>query len=213
MKENSIQRLYDLLLDFYGKQNWWPCRSGDRWEIVAGAVLTQNCSWNNVEKALINLETARLVTAEKILSTNNDVLQNAIRPAGFFKQKAVYLKALAEFFIKNEEEFLQSSDFWSLRKRLLAVKGVGRETADEILLYAFQKPVFVIDAYTRRVAERHLHLNGLLPYDNLQKVFMEVLPSDVQLYGEYHALIIALGKDSCQKAKCGKFCEKIDDIL
>ena len=96
-----------------------------------------------------------------------------------------------------------------MRQRLLAVKGIGRETADDILLYAFKKPVFIIDAYTRRVAERHLGLNGRLPYEALQKLFMDALPPDADLYGEYHALILALGKDSCRKSGCGEVCRSL----
>jgi len=98
-----------------------------------------------------------------------------------------------------------------LRKELLAVKGVGRETADSILLYAFNKPIFVIDAYTRRIAERHLHLDGTLHYDTLQKIFMDALPADAAIYNEYHALIVALCKESCHKSGCGEICSEIID--
>ena len=201
--------LYDRLFELYGEQHWWPCKSGNRWEIVAGAILTQNCAWKNVEKALANLETEQIISPEAILQTPDETLQEAIRPAGFFTQKTVYLKAVARFFLDNEQEFLQSDDVWTLRKQLLSVKGVGRETADSILLYAFGKPIFVIDAYTRRVAERHLHLDGTVPYDELQKTFMNALPPDIQLYGEYHALIIALCKESCLKSKCGGTCTSL----
>ena len=114
--------------------------------------------------------------------------------------------------LEREAAFEQSADVWALRKELLAVKGVGRETADSILLYAFNKPTFVIDAYTRRVAERHLHLDGTLHYDTLQKIFMDALPADVAIYNEYHALIVALCKESCKKSACGEICSKISDI-
>ena len=207
---NPIRLLYDRLFELYGEQHWWPCKSGNRWEIVAGAILTQNCAWKNVEKALANLETAQLISPEAILRTPDETLQEAIRPAGFFTQKTAYLKAVARFFLDNEQEFLQSDDVWTLRKQLLSVKGVGRETADSILLYAFRKPIFVIDAYTRRVAERHLNLDGSLPYETLQKTFMDALPADIQIYGEYHALIIALCKESCLKSKCGEVCNNLN---
>ena len=111
--------------------------------------------------------------------------------------------------LERESAFEQSADVWALRQELLSVKGVGRETADSILLYAFNKPIFVIDAYTRRIAERHLHLNGTLHYDTLQKIFMDALPSDVAIYNEYHALIVALCKESCHKSSCGEICSKI----
>ena len=206
---NPIRALYDRLFAIYGEQHWWPCKSGSRWEIVTGAILTQNCAWTNVEKALVNLENSGIVSPEAILKTPDDTLRELIRPAGFFKQKSVYLKSVAQFFLENEQEFLQSDDVQALRKRLLAVKGVGNETADSILLYAFQKPLFVIDVYTRRVAERHLNLDGTMPYGQLQKIFMDALPIDVSLYGEYHALIVALCKQSCLKSGCGDVCSTI----
>ena len=209
---NPIRALYDRLFTIYGEQYWWPCKSGLRWEIVTGAILTQNCAWTNVEKALVNLENSGIVSPEAILKTPDDTLRELIRPAGFFKQKSVYLKSAAQFFIENENDFLQSNDVWALRKRLLTVKGVGNETADSILLYAFQKPLFVIDAYTRRVAERHLNLDGTMPYGQLQKIFMDALPIDVSLYGEYHALIVTLCKQSCLKSGCGEVCSKINIV-
>ena len=123
-----------------------------------------------------------------------------------FRSIAVSLKNVAAFFRDRERVFLTSNDLPALRRELLAIGGVGPETADDILLYAFQKPVFVIDAYTRRVAARHLNLNGTLPYDDLQQRFMAALPPDPALYGEYHALILALCKDSCRKSACGPAC-------
>lgn len=209
---NPVRKLYDRLFAIYGEQHWWPCKSGRRWEIVTGAILTQNCAWTNVEKALANLENSGIVSPEAILKIPDDTLRELICPAGFFKQKSVYLKSSAQFFIENENDFLQSNDVWALRKRLLTVKGVGNETADSILLYAFQKPLFVIDAYTRRVAERHLNLDGTMPYGQLQKIFMDALPIDVSLYGEYHALIVALCKQSCLKSGCGEVCSKINIV-
>ena len=198
--------LFHSLFDIYGEQHWWPSKSGKRWEIVAGAVLVQNTAWTNVEKALANLEAAGLMSPDGILSVPDDDLREIIRPAGFFKQKSAYLKAIAEFFRIHEKAFLRSKDLSAMRQQLLAVKGIGRETADDILLYAFKKPIFIIDAYTRRVAERHLGLNGKLPYEALQKLFMDALPPDADLYGEYHALILALCKDSCRKSGCGEVC-------
>ena len=209
MRVDMILRLFHKLFEIYGEQHWWPSKSGSRWEIVAGAILVQNTAWGNVEKALANLEAAGLMSPERILATPDDELREAIRPAGFFMQKSLYLKAAAEFFIAHDAEYLASGDVPALRKGLLAVRGVGKETADDILLYAFKKPVFIIDACTRRVAERHLRLDGKLSYEELQKIFMDALPSDVELYGEYHALILALCKDSCRKAGCGRVCQKL----
>lgn len=201
--------LFHTLLKIYGEQHWWPNKSGLRWEIVAGAVLVQNTAWTNVEKALANLELSGRMTPERILSAPDDELREIIRPAGFFTQKCAYLKAAADFFLTCENDFLKSEDIPAMRRLLLSVKGIGRETADDILLYAFKKPVFIIDAYTRRVAERHLGLDGKLPYDVLQKKFMDVLPPDSELYGEYHALILALCKDSCRKSGCGSVCSSL----
>ena len=157
---NPIRKLFDILFDYYGPQKWWPCQSGARWEIIVGAILTQNTAWTNVEKAIGNLLFAGVMSPEKVLATPDSELQELIRPAGFFTQKCVYLKAMAAFMLERESAFEQSADVWALRKELLSVKGVGRETADSILLYAFNKLIFVIDAYTRRIAERHLHLDN-----------------------------------------------------
>ena len=206
---NSIRKLFDVLFDYYGSQKWWPCQSRARWEIITGAILTQNTAWTNVEKAIGNLLSADVMSPERVLTTPDDKLQELIRPAGFFTQKCAYLKAIASFMLERESAFEQSAEVWAFRKELLAVKGVGRETADSILLYAFEKPIFVIDAYTRRIAERHLDLDGKAPYDVLQKTFMEALGTDKTVYNEYHALIVALCKESCKKSQCGTLCKKL----
>ena len=204
-----ICNFFDALLEHYGPQHWWPCQSGVRWEIITGAILTQNTAWTNVEKAIGNLLAADIMSPQRVLETAEPELQELIRPAGFFKQKCAYLKAVAQFIIDYETELEKSDDVWTLRKQLLAVKGIGRETADSILLYAFNKPIFVIDAYTRRVAERHLSLEGCVHYDVLQKTFMNALPCEAALYNEYHALLVALCKDSCRKSGCGELCRHL----
>jgi len=204
-----IRELFDRLFAIYGGQHWWPSKSGTRWEIIAGAILVQNTAWSNVEKALANLEAADRMTAERILTLPDEELRELIRPAGFFKAKCAYLKAASSFFLDHEADFLKSDDIPALRRQLLAVNGIGKETADDILLYAFKKPVFIIDAYTRRAAARHLHLDGTLPYEALQKIFMGSLPQDADLFGEYHALILAFCKNSCKKSGCGEICKQI----
>ena len=181
-------------------------------ECHVGTVNTQwgvlfDCFSKGVQKRISCRFSELRMSPEKFLVTSDDQLQELIRPAGFFTQKCAYLKAMAAFMLEREVAFEQSTDVWALRKELLAVKGVGQETADSILLYAFNKPIFVIDAYTRRVAERHLHLDGTLPYDILQKIFMDALPPDVAIYKEYHALIVALCKESCKKSGCGEICK------
>lgn len=205
----TIRKFYDILLQHYGPQNWWPCQTGTRWEIIAGAILTQNTAWTNVEKAITNLIAANIMSPDQICDTPDAVLQEFIRPAGFFTQKCAYLKEMAQFIREHEKQFVMSDDVWTLREHILTRKGVGRETADSILLYAFEKPIFVIDAYTRRIAERHLDLDGKAPYDVLQKTFMEALGTDKTVYNEYHALIVALCKESCKKSQCGTLCKKL----
>ena len=204
-----ICNLFKTLQEYYGEQHWWPCQSGERWEIITGAILTQNTAWTNVEKAIGNLLAADVMSPQRVLETSDNELQELIRPAGFIKQKCAYLKAMAAFMLEHEDEFEQLADVWALRKQLLSVKGVGRETADSILLYAFNKPIFVIDAYTRRVAERHLRVDGSVHYDILQKTFMDALPPDTAIFNEYHALIVALCKESCRKSGCGEICSEI----
>ena len=121
----SITKLYEILFNLYGPQGWWPCKSGERWEIITGAILTQNTAWTNVEKAVENLLTENIMSPQKILEISDDKLQELIRPAGFFKQKCAYLKAMAQFMIEQEATFEKSDYIWTLRKQLLAVKGVG----------------------------------------------------------------------------------------
>jgi len=202
----TIYSFYQQLYDWYGPQQWWPCRSGQPWEIICGSILTQNCAWSNVEKALDNLRQEQVCSPQAVLAAAPDRLEAAIRPAGFFRQKRAYLQSAAEFFLTHAEEYRCSTDLAGLRLRLLALKGIGPETADSILLYAFQRAVFVIDAYTRRVARRHLGLPDGLSYDRLQAIFQAALPQDVQLYNEYHALIVRFCKDSCRKSGCGERC-------
>ena len=162
-----------------------------------------------MEKAIGNLLGSDVRSPERVLATTDTELQELIHPAGFFTQKCAYLKAMAAFMLERESAFEQSADVLALRKELLSVKGVGRETADSILLYAFNKPIFVIDAYTRRVAERHLRVDGSVHYDILQKTFMDALPPDTAIFNEYHALIVALCKESCRKSGCGEICSEI----
>lgn len=208
-----IRKLYDFLFNRYGAQHWWPCRTGRRWEIIVGAILTQNCAWRNVEQALYQLEQARLDTPETILSTAPELLEQAIRPAGFFRQKSLYLREAAAFFPNCEAELLAPSTPEDLRRKrelLLSRRGIGRETADSILLYAFNQPIFVIDAYTRRIAARHLGWDAALPYDELQARFTRELPRDARIFNEYHALLVRHCKESCRKSACGDACRDWD---
>jgi len=178
--------LYHELLSEYGHQHWWPADS--RYEVVVGALLTQNTSWGNVEKAIANLREAGILSPEKILKTRNPKLETLIRPSGYYRQKAERLKSLTGKYLEIEKRGRPPS-----REELLMVKGVGKETADSILLYAFDIPCFVIDAYTRRFCEQHKLFKGK-EYDEYKAYFERSLPREVPLYKEYHALIVEWGK-------------------
>lgn len=191
--------IYETLLKFFSKQDWWPADTKD--EVIIGAILTQNTAWSNVEKVIENLKKAGLCTLSALKKTPQDKLQKLIKPAGFYRQKSLYLKEIALFF----EDFDENIDTITFRKKLLNIKGVGFETADSILLYAFSRPIFVIDAYTKRLVERRKLLNESR-YKQLQRFFMENLPQDVELFKEYHALIVKLGKTFCKKVPNCKEC-------
>lgn len=204
MTNDDVMRLYRAMLDHFGPQGWWP---GDGpLEIVIGAVLTQNTNWVNVERAIANLRDADLIDVEKLVEIAAERLAECIRPAGYFNVKAKRLKNLMAFLWREyggdlARLFDQSVD--DLREQLLAVNGVGLETADDIVLYAAEKPTFVVDAYTYRIMVRH-HLVGEDDDAMTIKEFFESnLPEDVDLFKEYHALIVATGKHFCRKnARC-----------
>ncbi len=196
MKERLLE-IFSRLYEKFGPQHWWPAETVD--EIVIGAVLTQNTAWKNVEKALENLRNNGLLELKKLSETNVETIKELIKPAGFFNQKAIYLKNISDFFVKSGGlKELSHLDTKTLRQKLLNVKGIGKETADSILLYAFKRPIFVVDAYTRRLIERH-KLCDCSSYDEVQKLFMENLPLDEKLFNEYHALIVKLAKEFCSK--------------
>lgn len=199
---------YQTLLNTFGKQKWWPTQSEDvekrRLEICIGAILTQNTAWKNVEKALKNLIELDLIDNRKIMQVNEKQLALLIKPAGYYNQKARKLKAFASFLEKNSFEKLERMEMGELRNLLLTVHGVGKETADSIILYALNKPVFVIDAYTKRVFSRLVGLK-IDKYDKWQELFHSNLEMDAKLFNEYHALIVELGKNYC---KNHPLCEK-----
>lgn len=197
--------IFDKLLSFFGPQHWWPAES--KLEIIVGAILTQNISWNNVEKAILNLEDKDLLSIDGILNTDIESLALLIKPAGYYNQKSRYLKNICGFVRENYkslDEFL-SQDSIKLRNKLLKIKGIGPETADSIILYAAEKPVFVVDAYTKRIFHRLGLIKQNLSYDKVQRFFMKNLPKDVGLYNQYHALIVKLGKQNCSNKNpdCG----------
>ena len=189
----SLLKEYEKLLKAYGPQAWWPMRRGfapKEWEVCVGAILTQNTNWRNVERALDNLIKNKVVTPEATLKTSAKKLELLVRPSGFYKQKAERLKALAKFVLG----FGSFDNFKKVeRHELLKVKGIGPETCDSILLYACERPCFVIDAYTKRFV-RSLGLKAAQDYESLRSYFEMRLPKDVTLYKEFHALIVEWGK-------------------
>lgn len=186
--KDVLLKLYNLLLNKYGPQGWWPAESP--YEVVVGAVLTQNTNWKNVEKAIKNLKDEGVLYPEAILSLPLNKLEELIKPSGFYRQKALRLKAVTEAFLSAKKEWGR----FRIRNHFLSVKGVGKETADCIVLYAFEKPIFVIDAYTKRFC-KHFGLFEGKEYDEYREFFERNLPLDVELFKEYHALIVAWGKD------------------
>lgn len=214
----DLRRHFRKLLRGYGRQHWWPITTvaGERQpppqpmtesaavEIAVGAILTQNTAWTNVEKALINLKQGKLLTIAALLNVRQANLGRTIRPSGFFNQKAKRLKAFAAFVAARGRGRLlplRSRPAMSVRAELLKVYGIGRETADSILLYALGKPIFVIDAYTVRWCAAHdIRLRA---YEDYRQLFEKHLPRQVSLYQEFHALLVAWGKDHARTAKAG----------
>ncbi|MFQ5965471.1 MAG: endonuclease III domain-containing protein [Candidatus Scalinduaceae bacterium] len=199
-----LLNIYDRLFKSFGKQYWWP---GDTdFEIVIGAILTQNTNWGNVEKAINNLKKSKVFTPRKLYEIDIKRLAELIRPSGYFNVKAKRLKHFIEWlFLKYNGSLpkMFKQDYVKLREELLSVNGIGRETADSILLYAAQKPTFVIDAYTKRVLVRHELVPEDYEYEKMKAFFEENLPEDVPLYNEYHALLVRVGKYYCKpKEQC-----------
>jgi endonuclease-3 related protein len=175
-KENSIRTYYRTLYEAWGPQNWWP--AGSRFEVIVGAYLTQNTAWINVEKAMANLRAARVLSAKGIRDLPLSELEQLIRPSGYFRQKAQRLKIFVEFLDRKYGGSLMrlfARPTVELREELLALNGVGPETADSILLYAGNHPVFVVDAYTRRILDRHKILPAEATYEDVRKLFEEAL--------------------------------------
>jgi endonuclease-3 related protein len=200
--------VHDTLLAAFGPQDWWPGETP--FEVMVGAVLTQNTAWTNVEKAIANLKAADALSCPIILDLEPPALAGLIRPAGYFNVKARRLQALCGFLraegVEAVPEHLAGvAPLPHLRLRLLAVHGVGEETADSILLYALNLPSFVVDAYTRRIFGRLGLLAGDESYAHIQTRFQQHLPGRVDLFNEYHALIVRLGKDVCRpRPRCGQ---------
>ncbi len=205
--ENKIFTIYEKLLKAFGYQNWWPVHQGiDRFlEVSVGAILTQNTNWLNVEKAIENLIREDLLNWESLSKIQQEKLEKLIRPAGFYRQKARYIKNFVDA-VKNKPREEITREF------LLSLKGIGEETADSILLYGLDRPYFVVDAYTKRLFYRAGIIdNSKIRYSQLQKLIMDSIPKDLEVYKEYHALIVELGKNYCKKKPVCQGCP-IKDI-
>ncbi len=208
-------QLYKILYKKFGRQKWWPVdkeyhktnNSDFRFEIIVGAILTQNTAWLNVEKAIINLKKNNMLNIQKLIDTDFDYLSNIIKPSGFFNQKTKRLLTISSFlknkFNSNLDKFF-NSEIKLIRNQLLLINGIGPETADSIILYAGNKPIFVVDAYTKRLCER-IPLKTKISYNDIQNFFEEDIIKTyghkdlVDIYKEFHALIVKLGKDKCKK--------------
>lgn len=205
LESEKLLEIYGRLLSHFGPRNWWP---GDSpFEIMIGAILTQNTSWSNVEKAISNLNSEGVLAPERMLKLDIRKLRRLIRPSGYYNEKAKKLKNFLRFYcrepVKASHERMSLMPLEELREKLLSVNGIGPETADSILLYALGKPVFVVDAYTRRIFHRMDLCAENAGYYELQDLFTRNLPEDVELYNDYHAQIVALGNTFCRKKpKC-----------
>lgn len=232
---SDITKIYQALFDRFGPQSWWP---GDTaFEVIVGAVLTQNTNWKNVEKAIVNLKREGLLSVDRLHKVSLERLAQVIKPAGYFNIKAKRLKNVVAFIVERYPDAgtrlslngrrkafrsgfrpveacnhgfqstglhggsldaVNQQSLDDLRRELLSINGVGPETADSILLYAFDRPAFVVDAYTKRFLTRHNLVSSEADYHEVQKIFLDALDPDVRLFNEYHALIVKLAKDFCR---------------
>lgn len=193
-------RIYTTLIAHFGPQGWWP--AGSPFEVMVGAILTQNTSWRNVEKAIANLKQAKALSLKRMYKMPSRRLAALIRPAGYYNLKAERLKNFLKFFIASysgDLKKMRRQGVAELRRRLLTVKGIGLETADSILLYALDKPSFVVDAYTRRIFSRHKLVREGADYEEVRNFITQNVKNEVKLFNEYHALLVRLGKDYCLK--------------
>jgi len=206
IRNPSVKEIYEILFCVFGPQHWWPAQTP--FEVMVGAILVQNTNWANTERAIENLRAKKLLSPKKLKTVSVKALARAIKPAGYFNIKTKRLKNFIRFFFNSYNgnlEKMKAQDGEVLRRQLLEVNGIGEETADSILLYALDKPFFVVDAYTKRIFSRHGFLKEKPEYGYVQKFFMQQLPKDIKVYNEYHALVVRLAKDFCRtKPLCGQ---------
>ena len=200
-------QVYELLLTEFGPQDWWPAETP--FEMMVGAILTQNTAWNQVEQSIFNLQSSGRFSAPGLLEMPDEELASHVRPSGFLWVKSHRLKALLKFWMETYGGKVSSTRDRStpiLREELLSVRGVGPETADCILVYALGRPSFVVDKYTRRLFARLGLIEGKVSYSEIQERFTSALTEDVLIYNEYHALIVALGKRNCRSTPLCQSC-------
>ena len=202
-----LMEIYDRLYKAYGPRHWWPGETP--FEVMVGAILTQNTSWSNVEKAIQKLKGKGILNPEGIHRLEKKELALLIRSSGYYRIKADRLKTFMDFLYEEFDGNLRKMGrrkIEELREKLLGVKGIGPETADSILLYGLKKSVFVVDAYTKRILSRHGLISDKASYEEVQKLFMDHLPHDEKLFNEYHALFVHLGKMVCRKTPRCEIC-------
>ena len=198
----SLQEIYSRLYDHFGAQNWWPADTP--FEIMVGAILTQNTNWQNVEKAIANLRAAGMLSFAAMSQMPKEELAEYIRPAGYYNIKAGRLQnfiTMVEEQWDGDLDYLLDQPASTLREQLLSVKGIGPETADSMALYAAAKPIFVVDTYTHRILLRHEIISEEYGYFEIQEMFMDNLNEDARLFNEFHALLVQVGKHFCKKSK------------
>ncbi|MBE9531995.1 MAG: endonuclease III domain-containing protein [Proteobacteria bacterium] len=201
-KEELLIKFYSALFNHFKEQRWWPAKT--RFEVIVGTILTQNTNWKNVERAISNLKRAALLKPAKMHGVNKDTLAETIRPAGYYNVKAGRLKNFLDHLFGSYDGKLTkllNKEHLELRAELLSINGIGAETADSILLYAAGKPAFVVDAYTKRIFARHGVVDEDIDYHKLQELFTGNLKANVQMFNEYHALIVMTGKEFCKTKK------------
>jgi endonuclease III related protein len=206
MKDILI-KIYRTLYQTYGPRHWWPGETS--FEVMVGAILTQNTSWRNVEKAIQKLKGKRVLNPEGIHHLKRSELARLIKSSGYYRIKTDRLKSFIDFLFEEYDGNIKKMGrerLGELREKLLGVKGIGPETADSILLYGLKKPIFVVDAYTRRILSRHGIISEKASYEEVQKLFMDYLPRDEKLFNEYHALFVYLGKTVCKKIPRCELC-------
>jgi len=207
MKSNRIYSIYQILLSALGPRDWWPADTP--FEVIVGAILTQNTNWGNVEKAILNLKKFDLLSPERLTNCSIDDLSSLLKPAGYHNIKSNYLKNFSVKFLEDyngDISELKQVETSKLRGWLLSIKGIGEETADSILIYALGKIVFAVDAYTKRILSRHNIIKGNLKYREIQSLVEKNLPRDSYVLGEFHALLVEVGKNFCKKR--GQLCNE-----